>query len=57
MIRFLNYKCSSVYKADEIIWGAKLVPILDELVDGSIKVEVNRISKIKTAELPFGSCI
>jgi len=42
----------SSYKAHEIVWGAKFVPMLDELPDGSVQVDTTLVGMIESAALP-----
>lgn len=42
----------SSYKHDEIIWGGKFEDILEELQDGTIRIDLNRIHNFQREELP-----
>jgi len=42
----------SSYKADEIQWGKKFKTVLDEQADGSILLEMHKISETEEAPLP-----
>jgi len=42
----------SSYKASEIEWGKKFKPVLDEMPDGSISIDILRISEAEDAVLP-----
>ena len=42
----------SSYKASEIEWGRKFSPVLDEMPDGSISIDMLKISETESAALP-----
>jgi inward rectifier potassium channel len=42
----------SSYKASEIDWGRKFAPVLDEMPDGSISIDMTRLSDTEPSTLP-----
>lgn len=42
----------SSYKHNEILWGAQFGPILDELEDGTLKIDLSRIHDVEFIEEP-----
>ena len=42
----------SSFKASEIEWGRKFSPVLDEMPDGSISIDMTRLGDTEPSALP-----